>query len=234
MDSYISTVLQDLALLLQAKAWLAPLIAVLAGVLTSLTPCSLSSVPLVIAFVGGAGKGNPKTAFRFSLTFALGMAITFTTLGTLASLLGRLFNAGNTSLWYLMLGGLMVAMALQTWGIVSLIPSSYAQGKNTRRGYAGAFMTGILGGFFSSPCATPVLVALLALVARSANPVWGIALLLCYSIGHSVLVIMAGTFMGLAGKLTRSVRYGRLAQAANIVLGTGILLAGLYLLYLGF
>ena len=234
MTSFIDAVLQDLSLLIQAKAWLAPMIALLAGVLTSFTPCSLSSIPLVIAFVGGTGKDNPKTAFRFSLVFALGMAITFTTLGTLASLLGKLLNFGTTGWWYLILGALVVAMALQTWGIISLIPSSYAQGRNTRRGYAGAFITGILGGLFSSPCATPVLIALLALVARSSNPVWGIALLLFYSIGHSVLVIAAGTFMGLTNRLTRSSRYGTLARGVNIVLGSGILFAGLYLLYLGF
>jgi len=234
MTSFIDVVLQDLSLLMQSRVWLAPMIALLAGVLTSFTPCSLSSVPLVIAFVGGTGKDNPKTAFRFSLVFALGMAVTFTALGTLASLLGRLLNFGTTGWWYLILGALMVAMALQTWGIITLIPSSYAQGKNTRRGYAGAFITGILGGLFSSPCATPVLIALLALVARSANPVWGIALLLFYSIGHSMLVILAGTFIGLTGTLTRSTRYGALARGVNVLLGSGILLAGLYLLYLGF
>jgi cytochrome c biogenesis protein CcdA len=234
MSSFIDAVLQDLSLLMQSRAWLAPLTALLAGVLTSFTPCSLSSVPLVVAFVSGTGKDNPGTAFRFSLVFALGMAVTFTALGTMASLLGKLLNFGTTSWWYLILGALMVAMALQTWGIITLIPSSYAQGKNTRRGYAGAFITGILGGLFSSPCATPVLIALLALVARSANPVWGIALLLFYSIGHSMLVILAGTFIGLTGKLTRSSRYATLARGVNILLGSGILLAGLYLLYLGF
>jgi cytochrome c biogenesis protein CcdA len=128
----------------------------------------------------------------------------------------------------------MIAMALQTWGIITLIPASYAQSKNTRRGYAGVFFTGILGGLFSSPCATPVLIALLALVARSANPAWGVALLLLYSVGHSVLVIFAGTFIGLTGRLTKSSRYGIVAQGVNILLGAGILLAGLYLLYLGF
>lgn len=234
MDAFINTALQDLSRLIGSNPWLAPALALLAGVLTSVTPCSLSSVPLVIAFVGGTGRKNPATAFRFSLVFALGMAITFTALGTLASLLGKLFNFGTASWWYLILGALMVAMALQTWGIITVIPASYAQSKNTKRGYLGAFMTGILGGLFSSPCATPVLIALLTLVSRSTKPIWGIALLLFYSIGHSVLVIVAGTFMGLTGKLTKSARYGFFARGVNILMGAGILLAGLYLLYSGF
>jgi len=234
MDAFINTALENLSLLIGANRWLAPVLSILAGALTSVTPCSLSSIPLVIAFVGGTGRKNPATAFRFSLVFALGMAITFTTLGVLASLLGKLFNFGTGGWWYLVLGTLMIAMALQTWGIITIIPASYAQGKNTKRGYVGAFLTGILGGLFSSPCATPVLIALLALVARESNPLWGILLLLLYSVGHSVLVIVTGTFMGFAKKLTQNSRYGIFAHAVNILLGSGILIAGLYLLYQGF
>jgi thiol:disulfide interchange protein len=59
----------------------------------------------------------------------------------------------------------MILMALQTWGIFEIIPSSYLISKNTKKGFAGAFITGILGGIFSSPCSTPVLIALLAIVA---------------------------------------------------------------------
>jgi cytochrome c biogenesis protein CcdA len=162
------------------------------------------------------------------------MALTFTALGALASLLGKLLSFGTNPWWYLILGILMILMALQTWGIITLIPPTYAQSLNSRRGYLGSFVTGILGGLFSSPCATPVLIALLALVARSGNPVWGIVLLLLYSVGHSVLVILAGTFMGFTGKITRSGRYGLFASAVNILLGAGILIAGLYLVYLGF
>jgi len=225
--------LEHLSLLIQANFWLAPVIALVAGLLTSVTPCSLSSVPLVIAYVGGTGRKEPATAFRFSLVFALGMAITFTALGAGASLLGKLLNLGTGGWWYLALGGLMILMALQTWGIITIIPSTYAHSKNTRKGYLGALIMGVLGGLFSSPCATPVLIALLALVARSGNPAWGIFLLLLYSIGHSVLVIIAGTFMGLTGKLTKSDSYGVFAKILNVALGIVILLAGLYLIYTG-
>jgi cytochrome c biogenesis protein CcdA len=233
MNEAINVMLEQLSLLIQGSFWLAPILALLAGVLTSVTPCSLSSVPLVVAYVGGTGRKDPKTAFRYSLAFALGMAITFTVLGATASLLGKLLNFGTSGWWYLILGGLMILMALQTWGIITIIPASYAQSKNTKKGYPGALLMGVLGGLFSSPCSTPVLVSLLALVARSGKPAWGILLLLLYSIGHSVLVIVAGTFMGLSGKISNSRRYGTLAIAVNILLGLIILLAGLFLVYTG-
>ncbi|HNY21857.1 MAG TPA: cytochrome c biogenesis protein CcdA [Treponemataceae bacterium] len=156
MNDAINVALEHLSLLIQGSFWLAPVLALLAGVLTSVTPCSLSSVPLVVAYVGGTGRNDPKIAFRYSLAFALGMAITFTALGATASLLGKLLNFGTSGWWYLILGGLMILMALQTWGIITIIPATYAQSKNTRRGYPGAILMGVLGGLFSSPCATPV------------------------------------------------------------------------------
>jgi len=120
------------------------------------------------------------------------MAFTFTILGTLASILGKLMQ-GVGSWWYIVLGILMVLMALQTWEIYDFIPSTYLTSKNTKKGYIGAFADGILGGIFSSPCATPVLIALLAIVASEGSILWGAFLLLLYSLGYSILVIIAGT-----------------------------------------
>lgn len=228
----IDSWLNALGTLISESVWLAPLLAVLAGVLTSFTPCSLSSIPLVIGYVGGTGT-EPKKAFRLSLVFAAGSAITFTILGTLASLAGRLIGT-SASWWYLALGILMVLMALQTWEIFNFIPSTYLLSKNTRRGYAGALIAGVLGGIFSSPCATPVLVALLAIVAGKGSVAWGMLLLLLYSIGHGALTIFAGTSVGFVRSLTQNEKYGKVSQWLKWVMGAAILLIGFYMFYLAF
>lgn len=225
--------LENLSQLIQTSGWLAPLLALLAGILTSFTPCSLSSIPLVIGYVGGTGQKDTKRAFRLSLTFAAGAAVTFTILGVIASIAGRLMGT-SASWWYIILGVLMVLMALQTWGIFEIIPSSYLISKNTKKGFAGAFIAGILGGVFSSPCSTPVLIALLAIVAGKGSIVWGILLLLLYSIGHGVLAIIAGTSIGFVQKLSSSERYGKASTILKIVMGALILLIGFYMFYLGF
>lgn len=229
----MTELLDHLSTLIQSSGWLAPLLALLAGVLTSFTPCSLSSIPLVIGYVGGTGQKDTKRAFRLSLTFAAGAAVTFTVLGVIASLAGRLMGNG-ARWWYIVLGVLMVLMALQTWGIFEIIPSSYLISKNTKRGYVGAFIAGILGGVFSSPCSTPVLIALLAIVAGKGSILWGILLLLLYSIGHGILAIVAGTSIGFVQKLSVSDKYGRASTVLKIVMGALILLIGFYLFYLGF
>lgn len=229
----IDTWLQSLTELFQQGGWLAPFLAFLAGVLTSFTPCSLSAIPLIVGYVGGTDQKNPKKALGYSLFFALGSAITFTILGGIAAAAGGMLG-GASRWWYLFLGVLMVLMALQTFEVFTFIPSTYLVSKNKKRGWLGALAAGVLGGIFSSPCSTPMLVVLLALVAGGGNPLWGVFLLLLYSIGNGTLAVIAGTSMGFVRKLSASASYGKISRILQIVTGILILLLGLYFLYLGF
>lgn len=229
----MNEILNTLSKLVNNGTWLAPLISLFAGILTSFTPCSLSSVPLIIGYVGGTKENDTKKAFKLSLVFASGMAITFTILGALAALLGRIMqNTG--SWWYIILGIIMTLMALQTFEIFTFVKPTYLQSKNKKRGYIGALIAGILGGIFSSPCATPVLVALLAVVAESGSMLWGIFLLLIYAIGNSFLVIACGTSIGFVRKITQNEKYSKISQALKYVMGSVILVIGFYMFYLGF
>ena len=81
--------LDGLSSLIQTSGWLAPLMALAAGILTSFTPCSLSAVPLVIGYVGGTGQRDTRRALGLSLTFAAGSAATFTALGVAAARQGH-------------------------------------------------------------------------------------------------------------------------------------------------
>ena len=229
----MTELLDKIAPLLTEVGWLTPVLALLAGVITSFMPCALSTIPLVVGYVGGTSQKDSKKAFRLSLIFILGMAVTNTGLAVAATLAGKI--VGNTNpWWYIALGVLMVFMALQTWGIYEIIPSSYLISKNTKKGGIGAFIAGLLGGIFSSPCATPVLVVLLAIVSIQGNILWGILLFVLYSIGHGVLSVIAGTSLGFVQKLAANEKYGKFSKILTIVMGFLILAMGLYMFYLGF
>jgi cytochrome c-type biogenesis protein len=229
----MNEILEQLSIMMRQSVWLSPLLALFAGILTSFTPCSLSTIPLIISYMGGTGQQDSRRALRLSITFAVGSAVTFTILGVVAATAGRLMGTSSRG-WYLFLGALMVLMALQTWGIFEVIPSGYLISRNKKRGYLGAFIAGILGGFFSSPCSTPVLVALLAIVAGRGNVLWGVLLLIIYSIGHGLLAIIAGTSVNFVRKISQSTGYGQLSNVLKIVMGGIILLIGFYMFYLGF
>lgn len=231
----MNEILESISRLITENQWLAPLLALAAGLLTSLMPCSLASIPLVIGFVGGTTGEEQKDRRRplkLSLTFALGMTLTFTALGVIAASAGILMGAAQRW-WYLGLGLLMILMALQTWELFEFIPSTYLVSRSNRRGYLGALIAGALGGLFSSPCATPVLIALLALVAGQGQLLWGVLLLLLYAAGHSLLSVLAGTSAGFAKRITQSGRYGKFSLVLKVVMGALILLMGIYLIYLG-
>ncbi|MEG0493723.1 MAG: cytochrome c biogenesis protein CcdA [Clostridia bacterium] len=225
--------LSQLASAISANMWLAPLLALLAGVLTSMTPCALSSIPLIVGYVGGVGEKNTKKAFAYSAVFSVGTAVTFVALGIIATSAGRLMGT-SSPVWYTILGVLMMLMALQTWEIFNFIPSINLTGKSKKRGFLGAFAAGVLGGIFSSPCSTPVLIALLAIVAGNGSLAWGILLMLLYSIGHSALVMVAGTSVGFVQRVSHSGRYAKSGKVLKIIMGLAILLIGLYMFYLAF
>ena len=220
MDDFI----MKLSQLVGGNLWLAPLIALLAGLLTSLTPCSLSTIPLILGCVGGLNEHEPKKAFRLSLVFALGSMITFTALGFAASLLGNLLN--GLGVWlHLGLALLLIAMALQMFGVFELVPEATIKAK-PNKGYRATFMAGA----FSSHCTTPVLIAMLAIVANRASMLYGVLLLIIFSVGHGVLSVVAGTSAGFVNRLMDSPRYVKAEKIVRIVLGIIILLAAAYLL----
>ncbi len=224
----LSDFILNLSKLVGENLWLAPLIALAAGLLTSLTPCSLSTIPLVLGCVGGLNEHEPKKAFRLSLMFALGSMITFTVLGFAASLLGNLLN--SLGVWlHLALALLLIAMALQMFGVFEIIPETSIKAK-PNKGYWATFTAGLLAGAFSSHCTTPVLIAMLAIVANNAHILYGVLLLVIFSIGHGVLSVIAGTSAGFVSRLMSSPRYMKAEKIVRIILGVVILLAAAYLL----
>lgn len=209
--------------------WLAPIMALLAGVLTSLMPCSLSTVPLVIGCVGGSSSAG-KRALWLSILFALGSSITFLLFGIVAALAGMLLD--NFEFWlHLILGIVLILMALQMWDVIEIIPSSTFSVANRLRGCIGAFLAGLLAGVFSAHCASPMIVALLAIVIDRGHILYGIVLFLLFSIGHGILSVIAGTSLGLVQRITESEKYERFSRIIRICLGVIIALTALWLLW---
>ena len=98
----------------------------------------------------------------------------------------------------------------------------------------GAFFLGILGGVLSSPCATPVLAAILAFVAGQGNIALGVAFLAVYAVGHCALILIAGTSVGFVQKLAASPNTEKIGKVLKFVFGILVILLALYLFYIGF
>ncbi|MGI6071131.1 MAG: cytochrome c biogenesis CcdA family protein [Blautia sp.] len=124
MEAWLDTVINFLAGLMQQNLWFAPLLSIVAGIVTSFTPCSLSAVPMVLAYMEGTSAKDPKKALRLSIVMALGMAVTFAVFGSIASVIGHLMHeVGHW--WSFLMGILMILMALQVWGVIHIFPGSH-------------------------------------------------------------------------------------------------------------
>jgi cytochrome c-type biogenesis protein len=226
------SILTHFGQLLTHNIWLAVLVALLAGMISSFSPCVLSAMSLVISYVGGYAGNDHRKAFKLSLLFCMGMTITLITLGIASALLGRLMT-GAGGWWYILLGIIMTVVGLQMLGIINFVSSCYLpRGKG--KGLGGALLLGIIGGIMTSPCATPVLVAILAFIAEKGNLLQGIILMTVYSIGHCTLLLVAGTSVGFVQFLASSPGTKRWGKIMKVLLGILVLIMALYLFYLGF
>ncbi len=227
----MESILGDINLLIQTNPWMAPLAVFLGGALTASNPCVLAMIPLMMAFVGAyKGTGNAGKAFTFSFLFVIGLTITFTMLGFVAALMGRLVGDVG-KFWPYLVAAVCFIMGLHLLGVWNFdlpLPQTW---KPKQGGPWGAFLLGLLFGVISTPCATPVLAVLLVYIASKGNLAYGGLLLFLYALGHCALILIAGTSMGLAKRLLES--KGLNTSLAYLRKGSGILiiLVGLFFIW---
>ena len=198
------------------------------GLISAASPCVLAAIPLIIGYVGGYSEGNKKKAAAYSLVFILGLAITFTLLGAAASLMGGLL--GFMGGWlYVGFAVIAVAMGLQLMGLIT-IPLPFQETRQVKsRGLWGAFLLGLLTGTISSPCATPVLVVILAYVSTQGDVLYGGSLLFVYAVGHCALIFIAGLSIGLTESMVSSKGIKNFSLYSKRFSGALLTLAGLYI-----
>jgi len=197
------------------------------GLLTSVSPCILTMVPLLVGYIGGYGEGGKTRGFSLSVFFVIGMAITFAALGFVAAYFGRVFGEIGVA-WYYVLAVVALVMGLQLTEVIAIPMPGLKKMPLKKAGLGGAMVMGFLFGFVASPCATPVLAVIITYAAMQAEPFYGAILLFVYGLGHGVPLLVAGTFTGMARnmpKLNKNTRY--LSYGSGCIL----LLVGLYLLY---
>ena len=229
-DELINNVSQTI----HTNPWMAVAAVFIGGLLTASNPCVLAMIPLMMSFVaGGKWKTTLKRAFGFSLVFVFGLCVTFTALGMLAALAGTLY--GDVSeVWYIVVAVVCLVMGLHLMGVLRFEIPTPVRVKPKTRGAVGALILGLLFGLVSAPCAAPMLVVLLTYLAGSNSSVaYGGLLLFVYALGHSLLVLIAGTSMGLARKLIESKRMTRATAIMRRAAGGVIVLVGAYFAYYG-
>lgn len=233
----LDNLLSNVGQYVHTNPWLALVAVFVGGLVTASNPCVLAMIPLMMSVVAGRRENNPSVlrAFAFSLVFVLGLGITFTGLGVVAALAGKMYG-DVSSAWNWIVAAVCVFMGLHLMEVIVIpIPSFGSRLQPKTRGLLGALVMGLLFGVVSAPCAAPILVVLLTYLAGSGSSVaWGGVLLLVYALGHSVLILVAGTSMGAAKKLIENKQATRTLSWMRRGAGAVIVLVGAYFAYRGF
>ena len=198
----------------------------LAGLVTSLTPCMLSMLPITVGYIGGYESEGRWQAAAQSSWFALGLATTLAILGIVATTIGKVYGQIGIGL-PIVVSLVAIAMGLNLLEILPLrFPSLGATdwiGEDLPRGVR-SYLLGLTFGLIASPCSTPVLATLLTWVAATQNLVLGSGLLIAYAIGYVTPLVIAGTFTASIKKILELRRWSSWINPVSgaLLLGFGI------------
>ncbi|KAF0195238.1 MAG: cytochrome c-type bioproteinis protein [Bacillota bacterium] len=220
--------LESLQGLLSGSVPLALLVAFVAGVFTSVSPCIMAMVPMVLGYVGAFGEGSTRRNFLLVLSLVLGLATAFAALGIIAVAIGGIFgNVGRAA--PLFLGIVLVLMGLNLMQLLHLPFKGLSRLPVRFGGIPGAFVVGLFFGIAASPCASGVLVIILSLVGVSQRYVLGGVLLFAYGLGHGLPLLIVGTA---AGALKGFRAFSRFWDTFAYIAGLLFVGVGVYLLAL--
>lgn len=200
----------------------------LAGILTLINPCVLPVLPIVLASSVQAGRHGP-------LAIAVGMSISFVSLGMLVATMGHSIGLTEESL------ARIGAILMMIFGLLLLVPQlnmRFASATAPMSAMAGAtlnslpvtstsshFAGGLLLGAVWSPCVGPTLGGAIALASQGQNLAWALAIMLSFALGVSTVIVALG-YGAREVIISRQVTMRKLASKAKPIMGLAFLLVG--------
>lgn len=182
-------------------------VALIAGVISFLSPCVLPIVPPYLAYMGGISmsemtdrKISNKPAIIAAIFFAMGLSTVFLFLGFAASAFGRAFLQYQELMGQIA-GGVIIVFGLHFLGLFT-IPFLGREARidaGDKGGSAiGAYILGLAFAFGWTPCIGPILGAILSIAAQETSVFRGTILLGAYAVGLGVPFILAAIFINKA------------------------------------
>ncbi|QDZ02642.1 cytochrome c biogenesis protein CcdA [Nitratireductor mangrovi] len=212
--------------------------ALLAGLLSFVSPCVLPIVPPYLAWLAGLSfeelRAESLAAERrrrilmAAFAFVLGFTTVFVALGATASVIGKTV-AQYFDVLSVIAGIIIIVMGLHFLGLLRialLYREARVQVESKPAGLAGAYIIGLAFAFGWTPCVGPVLAAILFVAGSEGTAARGALLLAVYSLGIGIPFLLAaafaGPFLGWAARFRRHMHKIEMAMGGMLVV-TGIL-----------
>lgn len=168
-------------------------ISFLGGLISSVSPCSLSMLPLIVGYVGGYSEEKPSKTLIQMLFFVLGASIVFSIIGIICALTGKIF-VGNPY-FSLIVASIILIMGLNISGVLEFqlpvlikeIPQN-----NFNNEFLYPILLGAVFAIIGTPCSTPILASIMAFASMSAKIGQSVIMLFLFSLGQGLILIFAG------------------------------------------
>ena len=195
-----------------------------AGLLTSLGPCSLSLLPITVAYIGGTNNENNN--FKI-FGFCGGVVLSLVFLGAISGFLGRIYGQ-LPDFFNIFISIFAITMGLNLLGVLKFqlpnVPSLNFLEKKLPP-FLAPLITGTTFGLASSPCITPVLATLLAWVSQAKTPIISITFLFFFGLGQVTPLILVAITTENMRKLLEFRKYSQVIPFCSgiVLLTLGVL-----------
>ena len=206
-------------------------ISFLGGVLTSISPCSLAMLPIVIGYIGGYSREDNKIILLQLLSFIFGSAVIFSIIGVICAVTGHVFISFAGDYFIIILASVLLALGLNLIGILDLnfpaLINKIPQNKTNSR----FLYPMLLGGIFAiagTPCSTPILAGIMSFASLTNNILLSVIMLFAFSIGQGIILVIAGLFTNIIKK------FGSFVSTSEVLIklsGGLLILASAYMFY---
>jgi len=197
-----------------------------------LSPCHLSSIPLIVGFIGEQSNLTTRRAFAISTAFAVGILITIAFIGVVTAALGRMMGDVGRYGNYLV-AAIFFLVGLHLIGVIPAPWSGPGRVGTKQRGLLAGFVLGLVFGVALGPCTFAYMAPMLGITLQVAttNLTYAVVLLLAFGVGHCSVIVAAGTSAEAVQKYLNWNEQSRGADILKKVCGVLVLLGGLYLIY---
>ena len=203
--------------------------AFLGGLISSISPCSLSMLPLIIGYIGGYSDEKPLKTLLQMIVFVIGSGIVFSIIGAICALTGKMF-IGNPY-FALIVASIIMIMGLKILGFLEfdLPPIIKEIPKNEfNNDFLYPLILGAVFALIGTPCSTPILASIMAFASISAKISSAVIMLFLFSIGQGLILILAGF---ITSKIKTSEKFYQLSEKIMKFSGILLILVSLYIFY---
>jgi len=200
-----------------------------------LSPCHLSSIPLVVGYISSQGQQGMKRSYSLSLVFALGILITIGLIGAITASAGRMM--GDVGVWgNIIVAGVFFVVGLYLMDVIALPSGGITPRTSIARGWKGALLLGLIFGIGLGPCTFAYMAPVLGVVfsLASTDPIRAFSLIAAFGAGHCAVIAAAGGATGTVQKYLNWTEQSKGVMYMKRVAGALIILAGGYYVYTAF